>query len=199
MRPAKPALIVAASALICTGVAAVQIARICWQCRRQAVAVAKIESLGGTVDTVDETPAWAGPLALGWAAKPFEVVKSVSLVGTNATDSDLADLEPLTGVEWLGLDRTRVTDAGLVHIRHLTRLRSLELSETVVGDRGLADLARMNRLWLLGLQRTRVTDVGLAQLRDLTNLRILDVEGTRVTETGICHLMQDLPGLLINR
>ena len=94
---------------------------------------------------------------------------SVSFMGTEVTDADLACLEHLPDLRVLDLSRTGITDAGLVHVKGLAKLEELELDGT------------------------RVTDAGLAHLMGLTNLKKLRLQNTQVTERGAKEILQALP------
>ena len=65
---------------------------------------------------------------------------SLSLSGTQVTDSGLSNLKGLTKLSRLSLGKTQVTDAGLVHLKGLTNLTWLDLEGTRVSDAGLAQL-----------------------------------------------------------
>jgi serine/threonine-protein kinase len=117
-----------------------------------------------------------------------DAVRAANLSGTHVTDTGMAHLQGLTGLEWFGLNFTQVTDAGLAHLQGLTRLQSLFLEGTQVTDAGMAHLQRLTGLEWLVLTDTQVTDGGLAHLQGLTRLQVLHLSGTQVTDPGMAHL-----------
>jgi hypothetical protein len=124
-------------------------------------AVAAIEKLGGKVER--------NRTSVG------HPVVHVDLRMTGATDTDLAVLEPLRGLQSLYLSSNAITDAGLAHLEGLTNLRRLDLDFNPI------------------------TDAGLAHLEGLTNLRRLDIHVTKVTSAGAERLERKLPKAIIDR
>jgi Leucine Rich repeat len=102
-------------------------------------------------------------------------VVHVDLRMTRVTDSDLAVLEHLRGIQSVYLSASGITDAGLVHLEKLTRLRRLDLDFNPI------------------------TDAGLAHLEGLINLRVLDIHGTKITTAGVERLERKLPRVIVDR
>lgn len=152
---------------------------------RQRRAVAAIKALGGRVTYVENKSASVSPF-WRWLPQAYQdEVEEVSLTGTNVTDTELAHLGALTGLQKIYLYDTRLTDAGLAHLKCLTKLKKLELNHNQVTDAGLAHLREMIGLQRLGLSGTQVTDAGLAQLQGLTGLQWLTLDQTQITDAGV--------------
>jgi hypothetical protein len=105
-----------------------------------------------------------------------------------ATDSDLAHLADLTGLQYLDLKLAQITDGSLAHLSTLTGLRTLDLSATKVSDAGLEHLKGLTGLRFLDLSGTQVTGAGLEHLKGLAELEELWLINTPVTEAGLEHL-----------
>ena len=67
-------------------------------------------------------------------------VNWVELDNTRVTDSDLAIVAGLSGLEYLTLKNTQVSDVGLSHLRHLAHLQVLDLRGTRVTEAGVKSL-----------------------------------------------------------
>jgi hypothetical protein len=89
----------------------------------------------------------------------------LNLIGTSATDGDLARLSEFINPTVLELAGTRVTDAGLAHLEVMTNLRFLDIQGTSITDAGLERLGRIASLEGLALDSTRVTDAGVMRIR----------------------------------
>lgn len=168
----------------------------------------------------------ARPLGSPWVRKLFgddffSHVVSLSLArgdGVSVTDSWLKNLEPLTDLDWLGLNDTNVTDAGLVHLRgfrklvglgldgahirgpglrelgNLQSLEHLSLAHTPVDGPGLAELGNLRALKRLSLSDTPIDDNSLRYLKNCRSLKELNLSGTRIAGSGLASLA-DLPRL----
>ena len=166
---------------------------------RQQTAIAEIERLGGVVGLQSGGPEWLRRLVGNKMMRSFDGVYLVNLRETQATDSDLADLQSMTEIERLNLASVPVTDTGLAHLKGLTELAALDLSGTKLTDAGLIHLTRLTRLRYLYLGGTQVTDAGLRHLIGLSDLRQLSVDETGVTDAGILALKRKLPELVVSR
>lgn len=94
-------------------------------------------------------------------------VYQINLRGTKLTDSGLAHLKPLAGLERLHLEKTAITDAGLAHLAGLQKLAYLNLfGDAGVTDSGLVHLAGCKSLTKLFLWETKVTAAGAAKLKE---------------------------------
>ena len=158
--------------------------------RHEQKIVAEVSRLGGDVETERYAPPWPmSVLADRWETygRLFDRAFRV-LLGSAATDADVARLAGLTKFEFLQLDRTRVTDAGLVHLAGLTKLWGLGLSDTQVTDAGLVHLAGLSDIQFLYLGGTQITDAGLVHLTGLTEILSLDLDRTQITDAGLVHL-----------
>jgi len=131
-----------------------------------AVAVAKIEALGGQIQRDDDQNG---------------AVVTIGLVGNEQLkDEDLAFLKSLTSLRQLYLGNTSVSDAGLKHIGGLKELRVLGLIGTKVTDAGLKELVELKNLTNLRLSGTQTTEAGQKQLQEsLPGLQILPQRAAR--------------------
>jgi Leucine-rich repeat (LRR) protein len=120
---------------------------------------------------------------------PHPLVYSVKLENCRITDEMMANLEPLTRLQFLFLSQCRgVGDAGLAHVSRLKGLRVLSLNDTRTTDAGLDSVEGLPDLRELHLAGTRITDAGLLRLRTLTRLETLTISDTPVTDAGLTHL-----------
>lgn len=142
---------------------AAMVAWLSWH--RQVRAIAKIEHLGGYVDSTPAGPELFRRMIGDEVMTGFDHVKVLYLEDTRVVDKELEHLNRLAKLLSLDLSNTQVTDAGLVHLKGLTELRILDLSETLVTDAGLRQLKRLTELEILYLQGTQVTDVGVKLLQ----------------------------------
>ena len=140
-----------------------------------------------------------GGLVIPVAANSDGLIVSLSTVGKNAVDADLALVKILPKVEQLDLRNTAITNAGLANIESLTGLTHLHLEGTGVTDEGLGHLKGLSALTYLNLYNTAVTDNGVAQLSGLKNLKRLYLWQTKVTDAGAAGLKKSLPELYVNR
>ena len=118
-----------------------------------------------------------------------------------AMSSDSLEKVALLGdsVVALNLRGTLTTDEGLRQLEGLSNLGRLHLERTEVGDEGMAHLAGLKKLTYLNVYGTTVTDKGLAHLASLEDLQRLYVWETGVTDAGCDLLARSLPRLKIVR
>ena len=132
---------------------------------RQRMAIAEIERLGGTVLQVRSVPTWLqkvfGEEGTAWMNQVLEV----NLHDSDASDSTLALLVAMTGLEEIDVDGTKVTDVGIATLSRIASLQTISLARTEVSDTGLERLAQLKGLRLLYVARTNVTDEGVSQLK----------------------------------
>jgi hypothetical protein len=165
------------------------------QGRRQKAAVAAIQALGGSVkydSAMSRTPAW---LRSSLGDDCFANVVLVDLRKTHATDVDIAFLDDLPKLCFLGLSDTMVTDSGMKHLQGLSGLGFLLLGNTQITDVGLCHIADLQRLDELNLGGTLVTDNGLKKLAGLSQLQVLGLYDTRITDAGLKDISK-LSGML---
>lgn len=151
--------------------------------RRERVAIAAIQRLGGTAWRVP------GPTWLRWLGDFCpESTHSVNLEKTAARDAAMGHVAAFRHLRNLSLSGTRITDAGLKQLEGLKELETLSLANTGVTDRGLECLAGMGHLSVLDLNGTQITDAGLEHLKGATQLECLWLNDTLVTDAGLRHL-----------
>jgi hypothetical protein len=189
--------------LIAVAVVAVGIGIQADRAREQEQAAARIRELGGSVQygyQTDDSGVYLprpqryrvtphGPPWLRQWLGPhyFNRVVDVRLSMTEVSDEDLACLQALPRLKWLGLEKTHVTSEGLVHLKRARHLTHLFLGNTDIDDEGLQYIAHLTELEMLQLN-DRITDTGLAHLCNLTNLKDLCLNHAQVTDDGLPHL-----------
>jgi Leucine Rich repeat len=104
------------------------------------------------------------------------------------TDSGLANISRMAGLQGLDLYGSQISDAGLEHVGKLVGLQDLDLSYTQVTDAGLAALRNLKSLRQLSLQGTQISGAGLVHLRALPALERLDLRLTKVSDAELSHL-----------
>jgi len=140
---------VAAAALVAAGLAAL------W----------RASATDRDLDALDRLGGHAGYRKSVWPIAPELVV---GLTGYAVDDAALAAarLDRLPDLRSLDLSDSRVTDTGLAGLAALTGLEELVLIGDIgVTDAGLAHLRGLTRLRKLDLRSTRVTPAGVARLR----------------------------------
>jgi hypothetical protein len=143
---------------------------------RQHLAIREIERIGGHVDTDARGPTWLRGLVGMEGMKRFDIVTSVDLANTAATDATLSHLACLSELRDIRLTKTQISDVGLANLKGLTNLREVGLYKTQVTDSGLVHLKGLTKLWRLNLGETQVTEEGVGELlSDLPNLNFLDM------------------------
>ena len=140
-----------------------------------------------------------GGLVIPVAANSDALIVSLSTVGKNAGDADLALVKALPKVEQLDLRNTAITNAGLANLEGMASLTHLHLEGTAVTDEGLAHVKGLANLTYLNVYNTAITDKGVAELSGLKNLKRLILWQTKVTEAGVSSLKKSLPELYVNR
>jgi Leucine-rich repeat (LRR) protein len=177
--------------------------------RDQRLAVARIESLGGSVlyDYQWDPPAKpvSNPQRPGpaWLRRVigdgyFERVSKVTLDKTAVSDVDMQVIGRLRGVEILQLNDTNISDAGLREIRSWKGLRYLGLMHSQITSAGLNHLKGLQQLNDLIIPETQVDDAGLTAIAQLKRLDTLNLDGTRITSQSlsqVSHLPLTILGL----
>jgi Leucine-rich repeat (LRR) protein len=186
---------------------------------RQRQAVTEIRSFDGVVRYRGlQTPDWLRflfgddffyePTDVGWcdvadmgdslrSLRELKHIHELNLIGTNATDSDLANLEPLKELRRLRLRGPLVTDTGVRHLRELNQLTVLDLSGTQITDLALVDLKGLTQLRQLDVRNTQLSDAALPTLASMVQLERLDLSNTRVSNKTVVSLQRVLPGCTI--
>ncbi len=116
-------------------------------------------------------------------------LERLELAGAGISDGGLAGISALTHLKELSLRGTKVTDKTLAEIAGLSDLVRLELRSTEISDAGLKHLAGLTKLTTLELSGNDITDAGLAELSALTALQGLGLDGTKVTDEGLKALL----------
>jgi hypothetical protein len=150
----------------------------------EEVAIAAIESIGGTVRGIAQDSEW------------IEV--DFHLNGTDLNDEDLIHITKLKKIASLHLGGTKISSSGMVHLKRLKQLQRLHLEKTEVDDDGIAKLGGLSELEYLNLYATKITDSGLEHLVGLKKLKRLYLWQTKVSDEGVTKLGKVLPGLVID-
>jgi hypothetical protein len=124
----------------------------------------------------------------------------LDLEETDVSDEGLRWFHKLNKLDRLKLRATLVTGKGLVHLKPLTSLSDLSIANDSIGDEGLENLVGLKKLTSLNLSRSRVTDQGLKRLAPMSQLHKLDIEFNKVTDSGIASLvsLKNLRELLLS-
>ena len=184
--------------LILTTIIAVLLGWWSYKARQQREAVAALKKVGGFFSYdfhekgLDRPPYWPVWLVDRVGVDYFANVEAGDFVN-NSTDAGLENLECLTSLKEISLDRTHVTDKSLEYMKGLTKLRLIGLSETKVTDAGLEFLQDLIALETLNLDNTHVSDAGLEYLKGLKSLKYLSLVNTQVTDAGAARLKKALP------
>ena len=113
-----------------------------------------------------------------------ELSSSIDIRETPLADESLvAELNGLSALKDLNLDRSPVTNAGLMAIGSLPALEKLSLSRTQISNEGTKTIVtNFPSLVFLRLDETVVTDAGIDALSDLPALQELSLFG------GVCPI-----------
>jgi len=176
---------------------------------KQRRAAAALDKIGAGVSYAGENQ----PGLLTFAGREyFQQPIAVGFQGP-LREEDLANIEVLSGLEFLSLSNSQLSDADMAHfsslrrlctfhlvrsratgsgLRHLkaANLRSLDLCWSPIDDDGLKYVGQLSTLTVVNLNRTRITDAGLAHLATLDELSSLYLDITKVTGEGFVHLRQ---------
>jgi hypothetical protein len=179
--------------------------------RAEAVFVARLERMGGTVHRERREPQWFWQMFGANVAHRADVL---ILFEANIGDEELAEIGKLSALQGLYLQNNNVTYDGVRHIRGLTKLvalglRGLPISAPPIDnmehlielDLAFTDVTRLDvrtlpMLESLTLRATRFNDAALAALPPMPALRTLDVSGDRnrrmkITDEGVAELTPD--------
>jgi hypothetical protein len=101
-----------------------------------------------------------------------------SLYDTRGSDTYLAQLDSLPGLQSLDFHLTDVTDAGIEKLAKLPNLKSVSIHGGRITDKALEHLSRIATLENIELSRTGVTAHGIRDLGRLPHLRHLKLDET---------------------
>lgn len=141
-------------------------------------------SIGGSVETDSGTFADVGSLP----KEPFQVTAVDLIDNRKLTSGGLQQLEGLTKLTHLSLDRSSAGDGGLIHLRNLETLEFLHLGHTQVSDLEMQHLAGLTKLTDLTFSGQKCSDAGLEHLKALTHLTNLHIDHPKASGTGFVHL-----------
>lgn len=122
--------------------------------------------------------------------KHLTKLTSLDLGALRMSDKALAQLYPLTNLEYLGLGLCgAITDAGIGYISGFTGLTSLDLSASdQITESAASYLVPLTNLTQLNLSWSDITDDYVAYLRCLTALRHLDIHMGQTTDEALRNI-----------
>lgn len=109
----------------------------------------------------------------------------IEITQTLIGDEHLLQLNGLTALRELIVDKSDVTDAGLAPLKNLPNLDHLRLRGARITDQGFHDICQFTSLKRLNLPQADLTDAGLAELPALDKLELLRLGSPRVTNSGM--------------
>lgn len=115
-------------------------------------------------------------------------LQSVSLWGTNVSDSEISRLLPLKNLSSIDLSYTNVSGDVLTTLSKIPELAEINLEGCDVDDKHLEQLTGFERLITLRLAKTHVTDEGLRHIEKLKNLIHLDLSACEISDEGLRSL-----------
>ena len=128
-----------------------------------------------------------------------EIIARFNAIGSSQkTDADIQKLTSLKeGVEnivEINADGSDLSSKALTNIERLTGLKHLRLNRTKMDDEACRKIAGLSSLEVLALAQTQITDVGVAALSSLQNLKHLELTRCLLTENGF-RAIGNLPAL----
>ncbi len=151
---------------------------------REEEAVAALEKLRGFVDRDERAP-----------GRP---ITGITIDGP-VKDEDLDVLKAFPHLVALKLyDAGGISETGLARLCALSGLEDLYVARAPMSDTGLAAFRRLTRLKRLLISDVPITDAGLAHLEGMGHLREITFCNTSVTDAGVARLKQALPYALID-
>lgn len=115
-------------------------------------------------------------------------LQSVSLWGTDVSDSEVSRLLPLKRLWSIDLSYSNVTGNVLATLSKMPELAEIKLEGCDVNDEHLELLSGCERLITLRLAKTHVTDEGLRRIQKLKNLIHLDLSACDISDDGLRSL-----------
>ena len=113
-------------------------------------------------------------------------ITAVDLRGSWVTDSDLAELAKLPGLERLDLSLTRIGDHGMQLLKNAPAIADLDVSfDELITDQGLAAIKGWKHLKRLNLRGTKIADMTVQYLSAVTSIESLDIAYTQITDVGL--------------
>lgn len=121
-------------------------------------------------------------------------LKSLNMLGSQATDAGLAYLRNATTLERLLLqDESIISDSGVANLRNLVNLKTLGITKSNITDEGLLSLSKLTKLKYLVLQDHPFSDRGLAAIQDMDGLEYLCIGGgverrSKISDDGLKYV-----------
>jgi hypothetical protein len=168
------------------------------QARRQRVAVAAIEKIGGVVKYDYEIKPDGGaiynatlpgpPWLREWMGRDFVAnVASVKISQWKIPAKISIGFESMW--HFVGIDNGQaLTDVRMANFREFPELKVLELQGVQFRGHAEGHLQGLAKLEQLSLQDSGITDAQLANLRGMRQLKELNLQRTRISDAGLLHL-----------
>jgi hypothetical protein len=149
------------------------------------------------VTQVNQTP--PKPPELPPEPSPEEIIAKFSALGpgqkTDQLFLQLTSLKSgLDSITEINADGSLLTREAMINIDRLTGLKQLRLNRTKMDDVACQKIALLSSLEVLALSETQITDVGAAALSGLQNLKHLELSKCILTENGF-RAIGNLPSL----
>jgi len=169
---------------------------------RHLVALAKIRSLGGTVDeSPNDGGEYSGPrvyLQKSWRGgdagmeclRHLDSFEYLSLKDAPITGQGLEGVADFAQLKWLSLRGTSVNDETVAAVALQPHLEWLSLEETGVTDDGLRHLSGLSHLKKLYLGEAPITGPGLIHLKSMTQLRYLSLKDLEISDDSLAQLAE---------
>jgi RNA polymerase sigma factor (sigma-70 family) len=120
-------------------------------------------------------------------------LQTLLLTGTQISNEGLAKLKNFRSLSFLALEGTGVTHEGLTHLKDVKALRTLRLAGKKIDNKAMDALRECSKLTSLRLNRVSVDGYGVCVLRSLKSLHTLELYGP-FTDTDL-KALAELPRL----
>ncbi len=108
---------------------------------------------------------------------------------TKIEDQQLAQIDGISSLTMLGLNKTSISNTGLAHLRNLKRIEALYLRGTKVTEQGLKAIGRLSSIKILDLSETKL-ESDLAPLLPLNQLNHLLLTGIELNDDAVDNLLR---------
>lgn len=115
----------------------------------------------------------------------LDAITEIDATGSPITSAGMANIERLTGLRVLRLNRTRMDDEACRRIAALPSLEVLTLAETQVTDVGVAAISALQNLQELELTRVILSENAFRAIGNLPSLRKVSIESTNLNNRSL--------------
>jgi hypothetical protein len=121
----------------------------------------------------------------------FRKLQHLTLIGIR--DSGLENIDRLISLEHLQIiSSNHFTDSGLAHLKSLSGIQTLDVFRTPINGEGLRYLVALPNLRVLRLNGTQVNNDTIRYVREIRNLECLNIADTLVDEHGLDSLRETM-------